>query len=177
MRPSLPSAVALALSCASCEAFHMRVRSAGLRSPRRSATRGNRVTRMEASSSSSSSTAPPVEADGHSLNSNAGATIPRVGGAMPEQRPGWFRVPAPGGKHTKVWFSLLCRTCLGGKKWRERQYLPHTFRPDGDGHISDNSFRRRCAGWTSLVSFTRTGSRINFSASRTVQVTPLVSPI
>ncbi|CAM9470413.1 unnamed protein product, partial [Choristocarpus tenellus] len=27
--------------------------------------------------------------------------IPRVGGTMPEQRPGWFRVPAPGGEYTK----------------------------------------------------------------------------
>lgn len=36
------------------------------------------------------------------LGSYPGPVIPRVGGAMPEQRPGWFRVPAPGGKHTKV---------------------------------------------------------------------------
>ena len=27
--------------------------------------------------------------------------IPRVGGAMPEKRPDWFRVPAPGGEHTR----------------------------------------------------------------------------
>lgn len=27
--------------------------------------------------------------------------VPRVGAAMPDGRPDWFRVPAPGGKHTK----------------------------------------------------------------------------
>ena len=31
-----------------------------------------------------------------------GHVIPRVGKQMPDQRPGWFRVPAPGGKYTKV---------------------------------------------------------------------------
>ncbi|CAM9342583.1 unnamed protein product [Ascophyllum nodosum] len=30
-----------------------------------------------------------------------GHVIPRVGKQMPDQRPGWFRVPAPGGKYTK----------------------------------------------------------------------------
>ena len=30
-----------------------------------------------------------------------GGVTPRVGGAMPAKRPDWFRVPAPGGDHTK----------------------------------------------------------------------------
>ena len=41
-------------------------------------------------------------ADSGRLSSYPGPVIPRVGGQMPEQRPGWFRVPAPGGKYTKV---------------------------------------------------------------------------
>lgn len=43
-----------------------------------------------------------AEGDNVAQNSYPGPMIPRVGGEMPEQRPGWFRVPAPGGKHTKV---------------------------------------------------------------------------
>ncbi|CAN0377216.1 unnamed protein product [Pylaiella littoralis] len=42
-----------------------------------------------------------VDGDAATLSSYPGPMVPRVGGAMPEQRPGWFRVPAPGGKHTK----------------------------------------------------------------------------
>jgi len=39
------------------------------------------------------------------LHAAAGSTgtavVPRVGGAMPEKRPDWFRVPAPGGANTR----------------------------------------------------------------------------
>lgn len=52
--------------------------------------------RMEAESGRSA-----VGVDG-STSSYPSPLIPRVGGAMPKQRPGWFRVPAPGGKYTKV---------------------------------------------------------------------------
>lgn len=41
--------------------------------------------------------------DSHShASGDHGSSVPRVGGPMPAERPGWFRVPAPGGKHTKV---------------------------------------------------------------------------
>lgn len=86
------SVVVLAITCGSCDAFRTSIPvavPARLRLARRRAT-------METS-------APPTAADENTAQSSyPGPMIPRVGGAMPEQRPGWFRVPAPGGKHTKV---------------------------------------------------------------------------
>lgn len=52
--------------------------------------------------STEASTPTTAESDAATSSSYPGPVTPRVGGAMPEQRPGWFRVPAPGGKHTKV---------------------------------------------------------------------------
>lgn len=43
-----------------------------------------------------------ISSSDDTLSTYAGPVVPRVGGAMPETRPGWFRVPAPGGKDSKV---------------------------------------------------------------------------
>ncbi|CAN0105401.1 unnamed protein product [Ectocarpus sp. 12 AP-2014] len=94
MRSKLPSAAAaLAIIRASCEAFHV--------PPSSGSSLCMRSVPEASSSSRGSSSMPTTEVDGPTQTSYPGPVIPRVGGAMPEQRPGWFRVPAPGGKHTK----------------------------------------------------------------------------
>lgn len=85
--------VVLAITCGSCDAFRTSIpvaMPARLRLARRRAT-------MEASAPTTAESS-----DKSAQSSYPGPMIPRVGGDMPEQRPGWFRVPAPGGKHTKV---------------------------------------------------------------------------
>lgn len=99
MRSKATSATAtLVLACAACEAFHVPASTArGTRTSMRSARR------LRASTEAASGLdATEVDDGTGALSSYPGPMIPRVGGKMPEQRPGWFRVPAPGGQHTKV---------------------------------------------------------------------------
>lgn len=118
MRPVIPSvgSATLAITCGSCDAFRGTVPSMPSPVPaavaaRNTATAGwlrlgrrRNTLGMQAGASSTPSAAEGEGQDGDAVapSSYPGPVIPRVGGAMPEQRPGWFRVPAPGGKHTKV---------------------------------------------------------------------------
>lgn len=103
----------LSLTWATCEAFHV---PAPCKPQGGASARSRRVgrVRMVDASAAASSIAGGEGVEKGTLGSYPGPVIPRVGGAMPEQRPGWFRVPAPGGKHTKVCArcpSMLSRVC------------------------------------------------------------------
>lgn len=112
MRSTVSSAAAtLALGCAACEAFHVPTSAQTPQGTVAIASKSMRLRRgrllhMEAASTAENSNVDTYvvgAADSDTLvGSYPGPVVPRVGGAMPEQRPGWFRVPAPGGKHTKV---------------------------------------------------------------------------
>ena len=91
------SVAVLAITCCTCDAFRTSIPVA---MPARARLARRRAT-MEASEPTTAGTG-----DNAAQSSYPGPVIPRVGGEMPEQRPGWFRVPAPGGKHTKV--SVVC---------------------------------------------------------------------
>lgn len=123
MRPTLSSATAtLVLVCAMCEAFNIpaSIRHGG--GSLRSASRSRRIS-IGTEISPSETTVPShskgavadddagglggSRGDGEVRSSYPGPVIPRVGGEMPNERPGWFRVPAPGGKHTKVIHSFF----------------------------------------------------------------------
>lgn len=95
MGSTLSSAAAtLALACAACEAFLV----PGSPSLGGTSIRSLREVKLGVAVSPDADT----DAIGEPLGSYPGPMIPRVGGAMPDQRPGWFRVPAPGGKDSKV---------------------------------------------------------------------------
>lgn len=107
-----PATASLALGCAGCEAFHVPIASSRTRnsqccleSSSLSGVQGVRgVPAMEATATTQSSILEGASGEtASSVSSYPGPVVPRVGSAMPKQRPGWFRVPAPGGKHTKVW--------------------------------------------------------------------------
>lgn len=100
----------LALTSASCEAFLVPAFTpqgsststvTGMRSSRRSSVS------MEVSAKPEVGEADTINSSDNPLSSYPGPVIPRVGGAMPEKRPGWFRVPAPGGKDSKVSISSI----------------------------------------------------------------------
>lgn len=89
---------ALALAWATCEAFYVPI--ACIRpvvSPREIRSL-NSVRNLDAVAGDDL----PFDGDDAGVSSYPGPMVPRVGGTMPEKRPDWFRVPAPGGKDTKV---------------------------------------------------------------------------
>eukprot|EP00904_Undaria_pinnatifida_P013245 jgi/Undpi1/9050/HiC_scaffold_26.g11510.m1 len=105
MRSRFASTTAtLALTSASCEAFLLPACTAQGGSP--ASTAGIRTLRrsnvgMEVRAAPEVGEADTISSSDDTLSTYAGPVVPRVGGAMPETRPGWFRVPAPGGKDSK----------------------------------------------------------------------------
>lgn len=98
----------LSLGCTGCEAFHANPTSSSswrIRSSQHLPSRLAWTMRSEATAEAQPNTTNDsrgVQGGDGAVSSYPGPIVPRVGGAMPEQRPSWFRVPAPGGKHTKV---------------------------------------------------------------------------
>lgn len=109
----------LSLGCTGCEAFHANPTtpsSLRIRSSQHHLNRLSWTLRSEATAEAQPNTTNNdrgVRGGDSAVSSYPGPIVPRVGGAMPEQRPSWFRVPAPGGKHTKVQCSSTDTTAQG----------------------------------------------------------------
>ena len=112
MRSKFSSATAtLALTCASCEASLVPAFTPQQCSST-STTTGmqsllKRSVSMEVQAKPDVGEAGTINSSDNTLSNYPGPVVPRVGGAMPKQRPGWFRVPAPGGKDSKVCVSSI----------------------------------------------------------------------
>ncbi|CAM9292130.1 unnamed protein product [Discosporangium mesarthrocarpum] len=92
---AVQGAILLASGCASCGAFITPSNVVSSRRPWSNPSENSRHSRCRLQDVEAGSMG---EA---SASSYSGPMIPKVGGPMPETRPSWFRVPAPGGDYTK----------------------------------------------------------------------------
>ena len=111
MRSKFSSAMAtLVLTSASCEAFLVpafTLQGSSTNTPTGTQSSRSSSVSMEVRAKPEVGEADIISSSDSTVSSYPGPVIPRVGGTMPEKRPGWFRVPAPGGKDSKVCVSSL----------------------------------------------------------------------